>query len=317
MGGKKKKTTQTYQPPDYVQQQARNASGIATRIANQKYEAYEGDRVAGLSQNEQMGMQLARDNVGAAQPYYQEAAGLARDSTQSWADMSDAERDRYMNPYIKGALDPAAREIREEGQRGAMALDARASSMDAFGGSRAALMRSENREKTLQGISDLYGKGYAQAYESAVGVFGDEKARELQASGRIMELGSAVQSAGTQDVNTLMATGATDRDIQQRMMDFDYGQFIEERDWDFRSLGAVIAALEGTKGSYETKQTTESKESGGELGQALGLAATLVGAYFTGGASLRWVESITARYGVKLWQYKLSVFPVKKISSKS
>lgn len=280
MGGKKKKTTQTYSPPTWVENQARQASGIATRIAGQQYQAYEGDRVAGLSENEQMGMELARENVGAAQPYYQEAAGLARDSTQSWADMSDAERNRYMNPYIKGALDPAAREIREEGQRGAMQLDARASSMDAFGGSRAALMRSENREKTLEGISDLYGKGYAQAYDSAVGIFGDEKAREYQAAGRIMELGTAVQSAGEQDISTLMTTGATDRGIQQAMLDFDYSQFIEERDWDFRSLGAIIAALEGTKGSYTTTQSTTSKESGGELGQAIGLAATLIGTFY-------------------------------------
>jgi hypothetical protein len=227
-----------------------------------------------------MGMEMARTNAGAAQPYYQEAAGLARDSTQSWADMSDAERDRYMNPYIKGALDPAAREIREEGQRDAMALDARASSMDAFGGSRAALMRSENREKTIQGVKDLYGEGYAKAYESAVNIFGDEKAREYQAAGRLQELGTAVQTAGKQDISTLMATGATDRGIQQAMADFDYSQFIENRDWDFRSLGAIIAALEGTKGSYTTTQSTTSKESGGELGQALGLAATLIGTFY-------------------------------------
>jgi hypothetical protein len=284
MGSKKKKTTQTYTPPSWVEGQARNASNIAGRIANQQYTAYEGDRVAGLSENEQMGMELARTNAGAAQPYYEEAAGLARRGTQSWADMSDAERDRYMNPYIKGALDPAAREIREEGQRGAMALDARASSMDAFGGSRAALMRSENREKTIQGVKDLYGEGYARAYEGAVGIFGDERARDLQASGRIQELGTAVQSAGQQDISTLMATGATDRGIQQAMADFDYGQFIEGRDWDFRSLGAVIAALEGTKGSYSTTQTTKSKESGGELGQAIGLAATLIGTFYGGPA---------------------------------
>lgn len=280
MGSKKKKTTQTYTPPTWVESSARRASGIAGDIASQQYTPYTGERVAGLSENEQMGMELARTNTGAAQPYYEEAAGLARSGTRSWADMSDAERNRYMNPYIKGALDPAAREIREEGQRGAMALDARAASMDAFGGSRAALMRSENREKTIQGVKDLYGEGYARAYESAVNIFGSERARELQASGRIQDIGTAVQSAGQQDISTLMATGATDRGIQQAMADFDYSQFIEDRDWDFRSLGAVIAALEGTKGSYTTTQTTKSKESGGELAQAMGLAATLIGTFY-------------------------------------
>lgn len=286
MGGKKKSTTQTYKPAGYVEGAAKQAISLGQGIANQQYQEYGGQRVAGLSQNEQMGMRMARDTAGISTPYYEEAAGLARDSTQSWADLSQAERDRYMNPYIKGALDPAAREIREEGQREAMRLDSRASSMDAFGGSRAALMRSENREKTLQGVKDLYGEGYARAYESAVGIWGDEKTREMTASGRLMDLGTAFQNAAQTDINALMATGATDRGIQQAMLDFDYQQFIENRDWGFRQLGGLIAALEGTKGSTTTTQSTTSKESGGEVAQALGVAATLVGAFFTGGASL-------------------------------
>jgi hypothetical protein len=220
---------------------------------------------------------MASATAGAAQPYYQTAAGYAE---RGAGQFEDADMSKYMNPYIKGALDPAAREIRQEGARGAMELDARASSMDAFGGSRAALMRSENREKTIQGVSDLYGRGYAQAYESAVGIWGDERARDMQAAGRFQDLGTSISNANRTDISTLMATGATDRSIQQAMRDFDYQQFIEDRDWDFRNLGGLIAALEGTKGSYATTSETTTKESGGEFAQALGIAATLVGAFY-------------------------------------
>jgi hypothetical protein len=282
-GSKKKKTTQTYKPAGYVEGASQQAIGLGRQLGSQKYEAYGGQRVAGLSENEQMGMEMARDLAGISTPYYQEAAGLARRGSQQF---SQADMSQYMNPYIKQALDPAAREIRQEGQREAMALDSRAASMNAFGGSRAALMRAENRERTLQQVSDLYGKGYAQAYESAVNIWGDERARDLQAAGRIQDLGTAFQTAGQQDISTLMATGATDRLIQQAMLDFDYKQFIEERDWGFRQLGGLISALEGTKGSTTTTQTTKSKESGGGLAQAIGVGAALVGAFFTGGASL-------------------------------
>jgi hypothetical protein len=256
MGGKKKKsTTQTYKPPSWVEGAAQQAVGIGQGIASQEYTPYEGQRVAGLSQNELMGMEMARDSVGIATPYYEEAAGLARSSTQSWADLSQAERDAYMNPYIKGALDPAAREI-------------------------PALMRQGAQEKTLQGIKDLYGEGYARAYDSAVGIWGDEKAREYQASGRIQELGTALQTSAQQDISTLMATGATDRSIQQAILDFDYTQFIENRDWGFRQLGGLISALEGTKGSYTTTQTSTTESKGGGFAQALGLGAALLGAFY-------------------------------------
>lgn len=277
MGSKKKKTTQTYQPASYVEQSARSAIGIGQRIAGQQYTPYTGDRVAGLSQNEQMGTQMARDTAGVATPYYDEGAALARRGAQQF---TDANIQDYMNPYIKGALDPAAREIRQQGQRDLNQLQGRSASIDAFGGSRGALLESEAREKTLQSVSDLYGEGYARAYSSAVSIWGDERARDMQASGRLVDIGTAFQNAAQQDISTLMATGATDRGIQQASLDFDYQQFIENRDWDFRSLGAVIAALEGTKGSTPTTQTTESKESGGEIAQAMGLAATLIGAFY-------------------------------------
>lgn len=277
MGSKKKTTKQTYTPPAWVEGASQQAVGIGQRIASQGYEEYGGDRVAGLSRNEEQGINMASRTAGAGQPYYKAGAALAERGTQQFA---DADMSQYMNPYIKNALDPAAREIREEGARGAIALDSRASSMDAFGGSRAALMRSENREKTIQGVSDLYGKGYAAAYESGVNIWGDERTRDMAGAGRFMEIGNAITNANRSDISSLMATGATDRGIQQAMKDFDYKQFIESRDWDFRALGGLIGALEGTKGSYSTTQTTESKESGGELAQAMGLAAVLVGAFF-------------------------------------
>lgn len=277
MGGKKKTQTQTYAPPSWVEGGAQDAMAIGRRIGSQAYTPYAGERVAPLSANEQQGIDMASQTAGASQPYYQQAGALAERGAQQF---SDADMSDYMNPFIKNALDPAAREIRQEGARGAMELDSRASSMDAFGGSRAALMRSENREKTIQGVSDLYGKGMAMAYESAVNVWGDERARDLQASGRLVETGNAIGNANRLDISTLMTTGATDRGLQQALRDFDYQQFVENRDWDFRNLGGLIAALEGTKGSYSTTQTTTSKESGGGIAQAMGLAATLLGVFF-------------------------------------
>ena len=137
MGSKKKKTTQTYTPPSWVEGASKQAIGIGQRIGNQAYTEYTGERTAGLSANEQQGLDMASSTAGASQPYYQQAGALAERGTQQFA---DADMSQYMNPYIKNALDPAAREIREEGARGAIALDSRAASMDAFGGSRAAMM---------------------------------------------------------------------------------------------------------------------------------------------------------------------------------
>jgi len=291
VGSKKTKSKQTYTPPSWVEGASKQAVGIGQRIGRKQYEAYTGDRVAGLSENERMGVEMARDNVGIAQPYYDKAETYADRGATSW---TDADQSRFINPYIKGALDPAAREIREEGARGAMALDARASSMDAFGGSRAALMRTGEREKTLQGVEDLYGKGYADAYKFGAEIFGDERARDLLAANRFQQLGSEVQDSSRMDISTLMTTGATDRGVQQAMLDFDWQQFIEERDWDWKQLMGVVSALEGTKGSYSTTQTGESKTSGGNAAAVIGGIAQVVAAAYTGGASLALTQGVKA-----------------------
>lgn len=284
MGGKDKKTTTTtYKPPSWIEGGAQHAMQIGERIASTPYQNYGGERVAGLSDNEQKAMGMAGTTSGIGQPYIDKAASYAERGTQQF---TDANMQDYMNPYIKGALDPAAREIRQEGARGLNAVDAKAASMSAFGGSRATLAASEEREKTLQSISDLYGKGYADAYNSAVGIWGDERARDLEAAGRFQSLGGMAMAANETDISTLMTTGAVDRNIQQLMADFDYSEFVDEQNWDFRQMSGLIAALQGTMGSYGTQTTTEEVTETNQIVEVLGMIATVTAAYFSMGASL-------------------------------
>lgn len=276
MGGKsKKKTTSTYKPPEWVEAGAKDAMQIGRRISRQGFKGYEGERVAGLSRNERLGMDLAERSVGIGDPYFEKAGMYADRGAQSWA---DADQSKWINPYIKGALDPAAREIREQGARALTDVEDRAASMDAFGGSRSRLMRSDVQEKTLQELGDMYGEGYARAYDFAAQTFGQERARDMEAAGRFMALGGAKINAAQTDISTLMTTGATDRSVQQAMRDFDWSQFVEERDWGFRQLMGVVAALEGTKGSYTTVQTSKTEVKKDNTAEVVGAIAQIVAA---------------------------------------
>lgn len=273
-GSSKKKTTQTYEPPSWVTRASAEAVQKGRAISNKRYTPYTKQRVAGLSDNEQEAMWLARQNVGAYKPYYDEAAALSRRGTQQF---EDADIESYMNPYIKGALDPAAREISEAGQREVNALDARYASMSAFGGSRAALARSQAQEKTLQQLGDLYGQGYAAAYESAVSIWGNERTRDLEAAGRFQLMGEGAHQMGVTDVSTLMTTGAMSREVQQAILDFDYQQWTEQRDWDLRGLSALLASIQGTKGSYRTTTTSTTKVEEDNTAEYVGAAVQLIG----------------------------------------
>ncbi len=283
-GKKTTKSTQTYKPPAWVESRAQQAASLASGYAAKPYQRYTGDRVAGLAENQRGAIDLAGRSVGTGQ----EDLGAARSALEGVEQFTDADMEAYMNPFIKGALDPTAREIRQEGSRREQDLAGSLTSRGAFSGSRAILAQREQAELTQQGISDLYGQGYAQAFDRGSALWQQDQQNKMQQSRQFMELAGMGSDLVNADMERLMETGELDRYVDQSMKDFDYQQFIEERDWSGRQAAYLTDVLRGLKGSYTETQKgkTESKESGNVAGQILGAAATIAGAYFSGGATL-------------------------------
>jgi len=189
-----------------------------------------------------------------------------------------------MNPFIKSALDPAAREVREENLRQQNLAEQGAGQAEAFGGSRATLLRTETATRGREALSDLYAEGYKSAFESAATRFDQDRVAARAASDQFRAIGAQGQRQLTQEAQTLLVTGGLKRSLEQSNLDFDYQQFIEARDWDITNLQPLLAAL-GTVPHGETA-TTETQTKGGEFQAILGAAATVTAAYFTGGMSL-------------------------------
>lgn len=285
MGGGKKtsKTTSTYTPPSWIESSAQTAAGMATSYAQKPYQAYSGQRVAPLAAGEQAGVDLALSSQGAYQP----DLDAARSGLEGVEKFTDADMDAYMNPYIKGALDPAAREMREEGARRENQLAGQQSSQGAFSGSRARLAMRDQQELTQQGLGDLYGRGYAQAFDTGAALWSADQDRAIQVSGEYMRLAGLGSDLVSKDIHNLMTTGETARYVDQLGKDFDYQQFIEGRDWEGKNAAYLTDVLRGLKGSYsetQTAKTTETEE-GNVLGQVLGIAGAVVGFIYGGGPS--------------------------------
>lgn len=284
MGGGKKtsKTTSTYTPPSWIESAAQGAAGMATSYAQKPYQAYGGDRVSGLAAGEQAGVDLALSSQGGYRP----DLDAARSGLESVEKFTDADMDAYMNPYIKGALDPAARELREEGMRRENALAGQQTSMGAFSGSRAGIATRDQQELTYQGLGDLYGQGYAQAFDKGAALWGADQDRAIQKSSEYMRLAGLGSDLVDKDIGRLMQTGETARYVEQLQKDFDYQQFVEGRDWEGKNAAYLTDVLRGLKGSYSETQTskTEDKATGNVLGQVIGIAGAIVGGIVAGPA---------------------------------
>lgn len=275
MGSKRKRTTETTNQVQqrrhdpYITAASQQAVGMAQDIATREYTPYTEQRVASLTENERMGSEAARSG-------YSEAQDLVRRSAMGFDEAFDT---GALDPYLRNLADPMIREQNREFERRRNDMEAQAQRVGAFGGDRMALERAALDQSQMERVGDIRG----QAFDRAIGVFQNDQQRRMQAGAQLSQMNS-------QQVRELMATGGVERLLEQAQLDFDYGQFLEARDWSVQNLGPLLQTLQAVpKDITETTDrtsTTETKESGGTLGAIMGAATTLAGAYFTGGGSL-------------------------------
>lgn len=268
------------QIPQWASQGGQELFEQAKNIATQPAPQYTGQRIASFTDRENQAFDMAENNVGAADPYFNQAQQFMGQAGQTWGNVP---AEQYMNPYQQNVTDIAAREynramdIQQAGTRGRATQGA-----GGFGGSRQAILEAEGERRRALGLSDLYSKGQADAYNNAQTMFSNDQNRLLQAAGLAPQIGAAVQQSGVQDAATVERIGAAERALGQRSLDTAYQDFIEQRDDPMRKTNFAIGALKGVP--YETQAFNESQFVNPQLGtspfgQAAGALSGLVGAY--------------------------------------
>lgn len=265
--------TQTREIPAWLEQGSQQAVGIAQGIADRPYTAYEDQRIAGLSEAERLAGERAIGESGAYQTDLERSRALTEQGAQAF---TDADIQAYINPYVSGALDPAAREFREEMARQQGLIGGQAGRVGAFGGSRQAILESENLRGGTEAISDLYGRGFASAFESAKDQFNRDRDAFARGAEQFRATGAQGQQQLTQDIQNLLTTGGLQRQLEQAGLDFDYGQFIEARDWDITNLQPLLATLS----SVPHGETITQKQKKSTFDAVLAVAAVAASAFF-------------------------------------
>lgn len=274
-----KKTTQKTSIPEYLEQGSRMAVDKATAISNRQYTPYKRQRVAGMSEGEVAAKNLALDATknNTSMRYLEQAGQMASDQPE----FSRENLAKYMDPYVEDVVQGALRKEREAYGTARANLGATAAKRGAFGGDRQALLESGLTGKHLQATGDIAAQGYSDAFRTASQLFLSDNDRKMRAADSLRAVGGDIQRLNSQQISDLAATGQIDRLLEQADLDFDYQQFIENRDWDVTNLQPLIATLS----SVPHSSTTTQKSSGGALGTILGAGMTAVG-MFTGNAPL-------------------------------
>lgn len=279
---------------------------------------------APLSYDENAGISAVRAQQGKSIPYLNQATNLANKSTSTFGstfnptDVTNSSfvdnADKYMSPYVKGALDSTAAELDRRHAQDIAGIKANAAGSGAFGGDREALLEAESNRNNEANIGNLYATGLQNAYTQAGNQFNTEQAlgtqtalanqqlglsafnanrdqsnteanRSLDASKVMSGIAALQPQLAYNDANALLQAGGLERANSQATYDTAYQNAINNGNYPWQQLQRLQGALTPQNFQVPITQTGSSTAPGtsaaaGALGG--GLAGSSLGFTFGG-----------------------------------
>ena len=204
--------------------------GKAQALANTPYQAYTGPLTAGASPLQTQAFEAA----GQVNPF---------------ATFDAAAAQQYMNPFLQAALEPQLREARRQADISRLQQLGRMSKAGAYGGGRQAIMESELNRNLMTNLADITGKGYATAFDKAMGQY--NVGRERTAA----------------DISSLAQMGAQQRAVEQEGIEAARKDFEAQRQFPYEQLKFQQSMLQGLP--VGTTSTTPNLSDLQQLGLTL------------------------------------------------
>jgi hypothetical protein len=190
----------------------------------------------------------------------------------------------YMNPYEDAAVQSAMGDIQRASDIAQVGNRARAVGANAFGGSRDAIVQAEQNRNALdqqaRTAAQMRAAGYGQAQQLGMGAFDSAMGRQQNMATAYGQLGQGigqlgtnlgqlgtnlgqlgVQQAGlgeltsglgTQDLNTLMTTGALQRGVDQAGLDATRLSNLQRYTQPYQQYGFLSDIYSGTPSGSST-----------------------------------------------------------------
>jgi hypothetical protein len=221
--------TVTSQIPEYFKEIQERTLRRAENVFSEPYQAYQGQRVAQLSPQEQQVANVFSNQI------LPQAGQLAQIGAQTF---DTATAQQYMNPYTNNVIQSTISDLGEAFAQQERGMAARAIGAGAFGGSREGVERVLGRERFLDQVADTSSRLRQAGFESGAQRFAADRAAQLQsAQAQLAGLAGAAQGLGQ--------AGALSRGIEQAELTEAFRDFIEERDFQGGQVRSMIGSLAG------------------------------------------------------------------------
>lgn len=279
--------------PEYAKPYAEKMLGKAEAITESPYQTYGGQRMATATPEQQ----AARQSVAGMEQPGQFAAGTglaaagglgALGAGQQYMAMatSPGAQQAFMSPYMQNVVDLQKQEAIRDAQKGMLAQNLGAARQGTYGGARQLLAGTERERNLQQNLANIQATGAQKAYEDAIrgmqfgttaGIQGAQAA--TQAGATLGQLGIGQQQAGIDLAKAQEAFGAMGQAEQQKALDLQYQDFLQQQQYPYKQLGFMSDILRGSANLAATGGKTIYEPPPSVASQIGGLGLAGLGVY--------------------------------------
>lgn len=183
----------------------------------------------------------------------------------------------YMNPYLRGVLDPALQEAQRQYAITGQQQQAAATNAGAFGGTREALMRAENDRNKNMAMNQIIGQGYNQAFNQAQQQYNQNLQNQLAGYGQAAGIAGQGLQAQQGIINAQNVVGAQQQGLQQQIINQQVQDYANAQQYPLMQLGTMSNMLRGLPMQAQT--TNQYQAAPNQLSQAIGTAGAAASLY--------------------------------------
>ena len=158
----------------------------------------------------------------------------------------------YMNPYMQQVLNPQMDELRRQYGISGTQQASQATQAGAFGGSRDAIMASENNRNLMNAQNQAIGNAYNNAFGAAQNQYNTGQGMQLQANNAAMQGASQLAGLGQQELAAQQGIyglqnqiGATQQALEQQKINQAMTDYANAQQYPLMQLGTMSNMLRG------------------------------------------------------------------------
>ena len=295
-GSKIVETSTRQELPEFIQKEAERITGLSRALTDQgrQYVPYGGERLAPLTQEQQLARQAAVQQAGAFGPDLQRSRAFAM---RGASPITAQEIQQFQSPFTQAVLQTTLDELDRRQQIADQRLADQAVRSGAFGGSRFGVQQAESqrnlRDVQARTAADINQRAFQQALQQAQA----QRQRESQAAGQFGNIAGQQMQLGSAGIQGLLQAGQLGQTQAQAGRDIAFEDFQRQQNFPFEQARFAAGILGGMPQPVTTFQQTPTAGTGQRL---LGLGIAGIGAAGQAGGFGNLFSDIRLKDNVKL-----------------